>query len=481
MSIREHRSSITGDGVRTISAYQAEVDSTALVSAEDIDKLKKKIERVKAKLELSSMEQDAPGRAEKELRFERGHLGRVERDFEDKLASVESQEELPLWLSQLEEEMKELSRSGRISKEAAMRRRRAAMSGGKSRWKTEGPWLAGLTEDEFQRYLKLVRTKYREAFLEFVVEEEFTKRMSDIARRRRDEGLPVDDTEAMAEEAQIDLSLLLKGLRDEKQDLSSELSRLICDFFDLPAFPSDELRGYEKTSHDRMMEGFRTDNTDHGPPSTHPGAGISYLRTNAYMENHPLYGPQLVHSPVEARVLQTRNSAVARTEKAMLGVGGFTAFDTLNSSYRASQKMADTTQNLDPDIEGGNKIWVHPKKAYVDESGRIRLEIDRSDAAAVGVVTGQPIETPSSQSIGQRSPFSGRMEQRLDSPTPGTRGNANFGTGLTPGPRVQGFDAEVLRNREVQGEQGQGSQSSIDEIRNLIEQNMGKPREQTRS
>ncbi|KAK0302651.1 hypothetical protein LTR94_038841, partial [Friedmanniomyces endolithicus] len=51
------------------------------------------------------------------------------------------------------------------------------------------------------------------------------------------------------------------------------------------------------------------------------------------------------------------------------------------------------TQQLEVDLEGGNKLWVQPQYAWIDESGRIRLEVNRGDKEAVAVkMDGEEIE-----------------------------------------------------------------------------------------
>ena len=121
------------------------------------------------------------------------------------------------------------------------------------------------------------------------------------------------------------------------------------------------------------------------------------------MENHPLYGPQAHRAPVLARVVRPRTTQAGANEfLAKLGVGGFVARDSISATGDPHQVTASAgrqpdpnvadprlmSQALDPDLVGGNKMWVHPESAYVDEKGRIRLAISRGQNEAIAVKVG---------------------------------------------------------------------------------------------
>jgi hypothetical protein len=122
-----------------------------------------------------------------------------------------------------------------------------------------------------------------------------------------------------------------------------------------------------------------------GPPVTHPSAGLSYLRTASYIENHPFYGPQMKHTPVEARVVAPRFTNGARGAK--LGVGGFvTNVPGGESTFNMSRVSADIRQErtpglerLDPSIKGGAKIWVEPLNATINSKGQTIITVGETD------------------------------------------------------------------------------------------------------
>ena len=130
---------------------------------------------------------------------------------------------------------------------------------------------------------------------------------------------------------------------------------------------------------------------------------MSHLRTSAVLENHPLYGPQAHKSPVLSRVLAPRSSSHGNIQQARLGVGGFVALDPQTARFAPDKYKSSTAgkvgpaQEYDPeemskhfDFErpGGNKMWVHPEYASIDEDSRIRLAVSRADQEAVAVKTG---------------------------------------------------------------------------------------------
>jgi len=224
------------------------------------------------------------------------------------------------------------------------------------------------------------------------------------------------------------------------------------------------------------------------PPTTHPAAGLSHIRTNAFMENHPVHGPQAYTSPILARVLMARSAARSNSAQAHLGVGGFVALDPNTSGFGSKatgggrrNEAADPTHQLDPDLPHGNKVWVRPTTAIIDEAGRVRLNVARADNEAVAVkqgnvehihqLRGSGAARASSAAVGLPSSF-GRLRQP-----------ANYGTGL-PGPdkrrfqmdqrtarrpayqsRVSGYDVEASRLGGGSGKENE--ESAFEKIQEL--------------
>ncbi|KAK6440258.1 hypothetical protein LTR95_003523 [Oleoguttula sp. CCFEE 5521] len=194
---------------------------------------------------------------------------------------------------------------------------------------------------------------------------------------------------------------ILKSLRASHATnvLSSSLTALITQFLDLPALHKTDSplqNGTAGSANTRFLSTLTTDfnlgATDAAPPTTHPSAGLSYLRTNAIMENHPVHGPQAARSPIAARVLAARNSAKGKNQYALLGVAGFVASDPKGGEFKRAnpggiETEIDPAATLDEATPGGGKIWIHPTSASVDEAGRIKLNIVRAEREAVAVKT----------------------------------------------------------------------------------------------
>lgn len=273
------------------------------------------------------------------------------------------------------------------------------------------------------------------------------------------------------------LAELEKGLRDGHDSLSSPLTMLITDFLDIPSVSGEIEGGLDNifgSSLGRHAMGL-LNNSEEPPPTTHPAAGLSHIRTNAFMENHPIHGPQATSSPVLSRVLAARNSLGKQTSAtATIGVGGFVTQDSkvgsgLNSSIPRRYGEQDPAHALDPDLPHGNKIYVNPRHAIVDEAGRVRLTVERSDPEAIAVKEGNVDDIKRARVAGANRPsaFVGLPSR------PPSRSHARYGTGLprrAPAEqsapvqsRVSGFDAEL-------GQQGDLSEdSTMAKIKELSE------------
>ncbi|GME42704.1 uncharacterized protein LTHEOB_4426 [Neofusicoccum parvum] len=245
---------------------------------------------------------------------------------------------------------------------------------GQSKWKYRGPWVSGMTEGQFRAFLE---TKVRNSKGDFRarLKAHLTQKALDEARRvAREEGvekLPTLETFKLSEEEFEDA---IRALREDTA-LSSELSRLIRDFFDLPGVHDDSLfeASYSATPHTNNIINQHSDRSaENGPPSTHPSAGLSYLRSSAFLQNHPILGPQEKREPIEARLLvaQTVNN-VKMQPKA--GVGGVVSeLRTVRSALKSSDNFA----RLKYDEYGGHKVWVSPERAYINSSGHVQLAVE---------------------------------------------------------------------------------------------------------
>lgn len=326
--------------------------------------------------------------------------------------------------------------------------RATAEQKGEVRWKYDGPWLDGMQEGDFQRWMIREVGKRHGEWKEYLCNMEVERKINAARMNARHEGeslseADIDRLRVTAQPTDQEFAVLQKRLRDghERDQLSSDLTALITNFLDLPSLFAKE--GGDEFA--RMMSSLIGSNAN-GAPSTHPGAGLSHLRTNAIMENHPIHGPQAFRTPVEARVLRPRGGDnTAKEYSATLGVAGMAAEDAISGSYKPEDRSKyrpsdDPAANLDPESETGGKVWVRPQRAWIDDQGRVRMALVRADDEAVKVKLGDVEDIHASKNGPSRKPQNSYVGQSA---------GANYGTAL---PRsapsaarsgVQGFDEEL--------------------------------------
>lgn len=360
------------------------------------------------------------------------------------------------------------------------------------RWKYDSPWIAGMQPGEFEIYVQSRLQSRRGDFRDFMIRRLQHQRVQDEERRLRDMGqrrsLSSSRKNAILLEITANYETEEKRLRDEHavQHLASEMTAAIIDFLDLPGVRDlEESNVQAKTpAFQNALQSMATETT--APPSTHPAAGLSHLRTNAIMENHPFWGPQGYPSPVLARVVRPRNNAYGQEHQAKLGVGGVVANDKsvapqgagsgwprndipldvepddIGKYYLDADRM---TNAIEVDLPGGNKIWVHPETASVDDQGGIRLLVNRGDKEAIAITRNDV------QAIHQAKRAALSSPSTSSSPR-GTAGNANYGFSLpdtryrSPKSHVRGFDDQLRRG--PQQERMEEETSAIGRIKELM-------------
>lgn len=230
---------------------------------------------------------------------------------------------------------------------------------GQRRWKYKGPWLANLTHGEFQDFLKKQVRGRREEFRQVVREHLAKKQTQEAVQRAMDAGTNDEPREVRPEEVTDEQITELFRIARKHKD---ELYGLISKFLDLAPIDHEDLDYLGIMQPDQSKQLNPLDPyAKYGPPVTHPSAGLSYLRTSAYLENHPVYGPQMVHAPIKARVLGISDKTLPRA-----AVGGFVANGFPNLSK---------TVGVDYLSPGGTKLWAHVASAQVDSTGRAILQV----------------------------------------------------------------------------------------------------------
>lgn len=246
------------------------------------------------------------------------------------------------------------------------------------RWKFSGPWLAGMAHGEFSRWLeKTVRPKRSEfrAFLKQKLVEDGHKIAAQDARDKGEPEPVMADAASVSEEQLVDY---LRKLRENREALFD----MVGQFLDLaPIAPPG---GSTSRSPGLTTNPY----AERGPPVTHPSAGLSYLRTSQFMENHPFYGPQKSHPPVEARVVRPKRMNMNMDAK--IGIAGFIT-DRPQGDTRSNQRQnaASPFYQLDPELKGGAKVWMQVDSASVNPRGSI--EIVAKDADPIAYIIAQEL------------------------------------------------------------------------------------------
>jgi hypothetical protein len=241
------------------------------------------------------------------------------------------------------------------------------------RYRFKGPWLAGQTDAEFEDYMQKLRSQKPELMHKLKDHLQAKK----VAQRRRYAMDAGEDLKKAMEDVEIDeeeFKDYLRALRSNPGTLGPIMFELL-DLAPPPRIPSDRLgrRDFEASASNVSSVAY----ADEGPPKTHPSAGLSYLRTLSHMDNHPVFGPQEHHRPVQARILRSKRPSRGNRLNALAGVGGIVTEDINPHAFKEDNAPEGIT-HFNPDIPGGAKYWVRTVRTSIDSSGKIMLATDRA-------------------------------------------------------------------------------------------------------
>ncbi|RMD40628.1 hypothetical protein DV735_g4496, partial [Chaetothyriales sp. CBS 134920] len=226
------------------------------------------------------------------------------------------------------------------------------------RWRYAGPWLAGLSELEFEAYLRQLDKQKIAAFEDHLKAAIRSRKESESAANAGNGAVEVTD----------------QDLRDEVRKLRQSPSTFgpeIADFLDLPDGPANapvlaprsEPRWSQRPTPTVASLSYRIV----GPPKTHPSAGFSYVTSNQYAKNTPEYGPQLPTYHLPARHLKDRRGRDDGQQ--VLGIGGFVARNTSSGYHDVAEWWPR---------KNGPKLVADLKEITVAQDGSIELEAQRN-------------------------------------------------------------------------------------------------------
>lgn len=309
-----------------------------------------------------------------------------------------------------------------------------------TRYKFGGPWLAGQTDAEFEEYLKGLRRQKPELMKK--LESRLALKMA--AQRRRDamdEGRDIDESQNSAKLSKKEFSESIRELRKNPEALGPVVSELL-DLAPPPRVPSQRLT--QKNFVPAPSNVSATAYADQGPPTTHPSAGLSYLRTQSHLDNHPVFGPQEYPKPVQARILRSKRPVQGNALKALAGVGGVVTEDINPHAFKEDNAPQGITF-FNPGLPGGAKYWVRTTRSSIHPSGKIILATDRAPDALKSIHGVTDLEKPLPDVV--------RGEDRTVSPLDSSFSRKRTGTG---NPKTEGMDknqsvAEYLESQLLSG------------------------------
>ena len=291
------------------------------------------------------------------------------------------------------------------------------------RWRYDGPWLAGMSNLEFDNFIRDLTFQHRlgqfddflllrdqdardaaeAAKMAAAAEEKYpeaTEELGSPATEVRATRLRQESESANAREklqtAQVfhrplgrqeliprgmgaDLAneQRLRGIKKELRSNPEEFAIVIADFLDLPDGPSPPATMYGTTQGGGWKYARELGATPHykeiGPPRTHPSAGLSYVRSTQFARNDAKIGPASPTTVLPARLLKDANQADGNIDRRSqsIGVGGFVARP---DNYGTKSVMG--ADQWKP-VPGGPKMVVKLLETTVQHDGGIEAGVVR--------------------------------------------------------------------------------------------------------
>ena len=245
------------------------------------------------------------------------------------------------------------------------------------RYRHNGPWLAGMKGDEFERWLEKSVSGRTAEFRGLVRTELESQRRASARAAAMDAGEPLDEAALMKRSSvtEEDLTNRMRELRANP----SLFAPLIAKMFDLPEGP--RLAHVQKSRQAGQWPYGRTTFTsdhyrDNGPPRTHPSAGLSYLGSRL-SQNDAEYGPQEGTSTQIGRILKSNRAAGSMILTHTIGIAGVVGIN---------EQPRSLTNSYSPEKNNTRNVPLRPKAIAVTAEGTIALtaQDDGSNYKLVG-------------------------------------------------------------------------------------------------
>lgn len=260
-----------------------------------------------------------------------------------------------------------------------------ATTSNSKRWKFRGPWLAGMPEGTFQKYI-LKRVRHRRSEFKQYLRGVLATEMNAASRNANlDQGIHAEVLNLTAADiTEEQLTDYIRLLREDRFRLYEHVGK----FLDLAPLDSElaQMNFMPREGESQSLVYNHNPYAKSGPPITHPSAGMSYLRTSSYMTNHPVYGPQRKHPAIRANVLQPKIAA-AGIFSPTIGVGGIVARVTMTDSelQKDSRNSIPGLTAIDPDAAQAPTVHMDPVWARVGSDGRIEVNVRHAQLPEIAV------------------------------------------------------------------------------------------------
>ena len=265
-----------------------------------------------------------------------GDFGRTEFSMNAKFSAFDEIDEIDINTGKRIEEAGGSERENEATQEVENGARRTghwslagkSISPPTTKWRFSGPFLQNMNPKELSRWLEKKVKPRKAEFMRHI------KRWSYLKDNSRLSSLPNrEPTEQEIEQIKINLP----SIRSDPMTLEE----LVISFLDLP--------------------------TTQPPPVTHPSAGLHYIRSPAFLPNHPYTGPEPISFAIPGRQLTGRGSIT------LAGISGLIAkvIQVDNAGY-FDREPAILRENREV------MRWYKPIWAIVDHEGAVLLEVRSS-------------------------------------------------------------------------------------------------------
>ncbi|KAI1618950.1 mitochondrial ribosomal protein MRP51 [Exophiala viscosa] len=231
----------------------------------------------------------------------------------------------------------------------------------KRRWRYAGPYLAGMNGMEFESFLNKITREQRIEFRAYVKQHLINERLQKHRAEALEQG-ETDTAELPSKDAtEEEVTEYLRHLRSEP----GKFGPLIASFFDLADAPNPSPGSADPWSYGRdtiSADSYR----ESGPPTTHPSAGLSYIKSEKFSRNDTKVGPLEHRPPVPARLLKSIPTS-HRRYLPRVGVAGFVVPPPTGDGF-----AGDYSWQWEPKKDGP-KLVVTPNSGSVSQAGKLEM------------------------------------------------------------------------------------------------------------